>query len=63
MGQSGVVFMILGIVFITIGLSGQRTFLWIGIPFLVTGITGLAISQAKGKSKDSQEAAPTDEDH
>lgn len=45
MGQSGGVFIILGIVFIAIGLSGQQTFLWIGIPFLFIGITRIALSR------------------
>ena len=45
MGQSGFVFIILGTTFIAVGLSGQRTFLWMGVPFLITGITTLIISR------------------
>ena len=50
MAQSGGVFMILGIAFIAIGLSGQRTFLWIGVSFLVTGIACLALSRKQTPS-------------
>ena len=44
MTQNGGIFMILGIAFIVTGLSGQPTFLWISIPFLVMGIAGFALS-------------------
>ncbi len=35
------VFLILGIVFVVIGLSTNRTFLWIGLAFLVAAVVGL----------------------
>jgi hypothetical protein len=41
---AGVTFLVLGIVFIAIGASGQRAFTTIGLVFLVLGIVRLARS-------------------
>jgi hypothetical protein len=38
MRNAAVVFLILAIAFITIGLSGRRTFLFVGVAFLVVAL-------------------------
>ncbi len=38
MRNLAVVFLVLAIAFIAIGISGQRTFMWVGIVFLVLAI-------------------------
>jgi hypothetical protein len=38
----GVVFLIIGIAFITLGISGQRTFLYIGLAFLVIALVAIS---------------------
>lgn len=38
MRNLAIVFMVLAIAFIAIGLSGQRTFIYVGIAFLVVAI-------------------------
>lgn len=38
MRNAAIAFLVLGIAFIAIGLSGQRTFIYIGIAFLVVAL-------------------------
>jgi hypothetical protein len=49
-GAPGIVFVVLGVVFIAIGSSGQRAFLGLGAAFLVIGLVSL-VRQRRGGSK------------
>ena len=48
-GAPGIVFVVLGVVFIAIGSSGQRAFLGLGAAFLVIGLVSL-VRQRRGGS-------------
>jgi len=47
----GAMFIILGVVFIVIGSSGQRALLAVGAAFLVIGLVSLARQRRAGGSK------------
>jgi drug/metabolite transporter (DMT)-like permease len=44
----GMVFIVLGVVFIAIGSSGQRAFLGVGAAFLIVGLVSLARQRRGG---------------
>lgn len=44
--EPGVVFLVLGLAFITLGLAGQRVFLIVGLAFLTIGLAG-AVRQGR----------------
>ena len=48
-GAPGIAFVVLGVVFIAIGSSGQRAFLGLGAAFLVIGLVSL-VRQRRGGS-------------
>jgi hypothetical protein len=50
-GAPGIVFIVLGVVFIAIGSSGQRAFLGIGAAFAVIGLVSL-IRQRRAEGPD-----------
>ena len=53
----GVVFIVLGVVFIAVGSSGQRTFLGIGAAFAVIGLVSL-IRQRRAEGPDKSDGTP-----
>ena len=50
-GASGIAFIVLGVVFIAIGSSGQRAFLGVGAAFAVIGLVSL-IRQRRAEGRD-----------
>jgi len=57
-GAPGIVFIVLGVVFIAIGSSGQRAFLGIGAAFAVIGLISL-IRQRRAEGLDKSPPAGT----